>query len=426
LQQSKQQLAMSKRWRNLLLTLSAGSVIFAGCKPGSMSHDNPIPESYHPSVVLSSDNQVVYAIDPATGKKNWEYSLPQITTSPAVEFAPSPLIYHDMVYMASVNSDTIYKLNAKTGILIAKLVTNPYYNFTMQSTPIADGALLYLATTNGTVYAIDTGTGLVKWQFSCPTDLTPYIASPVIYKNNIFVASTGGHVYCIDKVNGPDATTGYPIWDYPGWGLIDTAIFVSSPTISYPYLYVGSTLDSNMYCMYVDPWPDPVTPVTPTSGIQHWRFKTLGSIKSSPTSYAGMCIFGCNDFYVYAVDSQTGLMDWKFRTSSQVNSSPIIDNQVVYIGSYDYNLYALNIINGGMKWKFATKGLIKSSPLPYKGNIYVGSYDGYIYEVDSATGVQKWNFKINGNIQCSPAIDDYSGTQINSGISGYNTRGTNN
>ncbi len=418
---------MSNFRRNILLTLTAASLIFAGCRR-NFSHDNPIPDSYYPSIVLSSDNRVVYAIDPGTGKKNWEYSLPVSIVPTPVEFAPSPLIYNDRVYMASVNSDTIYKLNAKTGALVAKLVTNPYFNFTMQSTPIADGNLLYLATTNGTIYAIDTGTGAVKWQFSSPTDLTPYIASPVIYKKNIFVASTGGHVYCIDKVNGPDAITGYPIWDYPGWGLTDTASFISSPAISYPYLYVGSAIDSNMYCMYVDPWPDPVTPVVPTSGILHWKYKTLGNIKSSPSAYAGICIFGSNDFNVYAVDSQLGILRWNhpFRTNSQINSTPFVNNGIIYIGSYDYNLYAINIIDGSKKWNFATKGLIKSSPLPYKGNIYVGSYDGSMYVVDSAFGVQKWYFKINGNIQCSPAIDDYSGIQINSGISGYNTGGNNN
>jgi outer membrane protein assembly factor BamB len=415
---------MLYRWRNLFVMLVAAVLFVAGCKK-QFSSDNPLPTSYYPSIILSSDNKVVYAVDPGTGKKNWEFSMPVGLTNPSIYFAPSPLVYNNMVYMGAYNSDTIYKINGKTGALVKKMIIYPYAYFTLQSTPIADGKLLYISTTNDTLYAIDTGTGNVAWKFASSWDQTPFVASPVIYQNNIYVASTGGHVYCIDKLNGPDATTGLPIWDYPGYDSVATGSFVSSPTISAPYLYVGSKNDSNMYCIYLNPAPPP-TPVDPTPGQLRWRFKTLGNITSSPTSYAGICLFGCSDFRLYCVDTQTGTAKWTFATSSQISSSPIISNQVVYVGSYDYNLYAVNLINGKKKWNFATKGLIKSSPLPYNGSVYVGSYDGYLYSVDSAFGTLKWSFKINGNIECSPAIDDYSNKQYNSGISGYNTSGNNN
>jgi len=411
-------------------------IFFAACKK-NFSSDNPLSTAYYPNIVLGSDNFVLYSVDPNTGKKNWEYSMPSATFNVLPNWKilkPSPLIYNDMVYQAAVNSDTIYKLNAKTGALVAKMtlpghstVSAPNHFFTVMGTPMADGKLIYLATTNDTLYAIDTGTANVVWKFGCP-DGSPIVASPVIYNSNVYIASQGlngnAHVYCLDKVNGPDMV-GNPIWDYPGLGVLNTtATFNSSPSISYPYLYVGGYIDSNMYCISLN--PPVVAGVVPTAGVLRWTFKALGNILSSPTAYAGMCIFGCNDFNVYCVDSMTGLAKWKFHTNSQVNSSPIISNQVVYIGSYDYNLYAINIINGSKKWSFATKGLIKSSPVPYGGNVYVGSYDGYLYAVDSAFGVLKWNYKIDGNIQCSPAIDDYTGIQYNSGISGYNTSSNNN
>lgn len=428
MQQRKKILAMVHPWKKILLSLSAAAFLFTACKK-NMSNDNPLPTSYYPSIIMGSDNFVLYALNPGTGAKNWEYSMPTDTFNVPVGwryFKPSPLIYNNMVYQVSVSSDTIYKLNAKTGALVKKMVlpghtSVPYPGkfFTCMATPMADAGIIYLATTNDTIYAIDTGTATIKWKYGAESSL---LASPVIYNGKVYIATSAGHVICLDKNIGPDAT-GYPVWDWPGKGAVTpTVSFISSPAISDPYLYVGGAKDSNMYCIYLKG----TNHVTPDTGILRWTYKTLGNINSSPTAYAGMCIFGCNDFYVYCVDSQTAGTNWKFWAGSQVNSSPIISNQVVYIGSYDYNLYALNIINGLQKWRFSTKGLIKSSPLPYNGNVYVGSYDGYLYAVDSAFGVLKWSFKINGNIECSPAIDDYTGMQYNSGISGFNTSGNNN
>lgn len=435
----KQLLTMLHHYKKVLFALSLIALTVGACKK-NISSDAPLPNSYYPSVIIGSDNFVLYGIDPHTGSRNWEFSMPADTFAVASNFKhfkPSPLVYNDMVYQVAVNSDTIYKLNGFTGKLVKKMVlpghsavSLPGHFFTCMATPIADGNLIYLATSNDTLYAIDTGTGAIKWKFGNLTnDHSGFVASPVIYNGKIYVASQGlvgsnnAHVYCLDKTTGPDAS-GFPIWDWPGLGVTSTALFISSPTISYPHLYIGGASDSNMYSINLN--PPVVAGVTPTVGLLHWTFKTNGNIMSSPTSYAGMCIFGCNDFNLYCVDTQTGAQRWKFPTGSQINSSPIISNQVVYVGSYDYYLYAVNIISGMQKWRFKTKGLIKSSPLPYNGSVYVGSYDGYLYAVDSAQGTLKWNYKINGYIQSSPAIDDYSGIQYNSAVSGYNTHGTNN
>ena len=418
-----------------------------------MSSDTALPTNYYPSIIINNDNQVIYAFDPATGNKNWEYGLYTPTNylllNPAVAivFTPSPLLYNESVYMAYVQrdpnqTDTVFKINARTGALIKKIVPDKNDHFNIQATPVADGNLLYIAGAglagNNKIYAVDTGTYLTRWEFAADG---PIISSPTLYGTNLYFATTKGTVYCIDKTLGP---TGAANWTYQPERQGDTAFFknpanptvlaalrgnttttasfYSSPAVAPPYLYIGSVADSNMYCIYLN-----TTPTGNATGIERWRYKTNGPVYSSPAAFAGTCIFGSGDFHIYCLDTTINpLMDayipqarWIDSAHSSVYSSPYIYNQIVYIGSHDYNLYALNIINGGVKWKFASNGLIKSSPIGYNGDIYIGSYDKYLYAIDTATGKIKWSKNTNAQIEDSPVIDDLTGNSYNSGISGY-------
>ncbi len=413
---------MPKIWKNILLSLTGASLFFTACKQES-SDDKPLPISYSPTVIINSDNNIIYALNPITGLKAWEQSLPNISPVLGAMYAPSPLVYHNRLYIVRANSDTIYKLNPSNGAILKKFTLPATGGFAYQATPIADGNLIYLAHMNGTLYAIDTGTFDIKWKYSSASP-APLSSSPTINGNYIYQATMGGHVYCIHKTIGPDPTTGEIEWDYPGAGVPSTASFTSSPAVGAPYLFVGSSTDSSMYCIYLMP---PVVSPPTHIGILRWTYKTSGNIYSSPAAVAGRCIFGSTDHYIYCLDtfinptiSLSPNYIWRTRTNSQVYSSPVVSNQTVYIGSNDYNLYALTMITGGIQWKFTSGGLIKSSPLVYDGVIYIGSYDKYLYAVDATLGTMKWSQNINGNIQCSPVIDDLSGTnQHNSQISGF-------
>ncbi len=431
---------MPQRWRSIALSLLSASLFFTACKKQS-STDTPLPTNYYPSVIINSDNQVVYAFDPSTGNKNWEYGMYNpsgyATMNPLVGiiFTPSPVLYNGMVYASYVQrnsgaTDTIFKLNSKTGALVAKILPNKGEAFNIQATPVADGGLLYVAADNGHVFAIDTGTYVTKWEFTANS--SPIISSPTIYNGNLYFATVGGTIYCIDQNLGPAGTAN---WSYTPQRLADStggpvASFYSSPAIAPPYLYLGSITDSNMYCIRLALYPGEVTGslALPTPYfIERWRYKAQGGIYSSPAAYAGTCIFGGTDFHIYCLDTTIDprhgitvpVRRWIDSAHSSVWSSPYVVNQVVYVGSHDYNLYALNIINGGIKWTFASKGLIKSSPICYNGVLYVGSYDKSLYAIDTATGTMKWSKNTNGLIEDSPVIDDLSGNSYNSGISGY-------
>ncbi len=409
-----------------LLTILVASFLLPSCSK-TYSSDAPLPISYSPSVIASSDNQVWYAFDPVSGKKHWEFSTPIRPIFIPRDFSPSAVLYYNSIYIVTTTSDTIYKIDSKTGVLIKKLLIHDANGnvpgFTVTATPIVDGNLLYVATLNNMVYAVDTGTALISWSFTADA---PIESSPTIYNGQVYIATTGGRVYAIDKTNGPGAGN-IPTWEYPGADIaVSPAKFVSSPAIYPPYLYVGSISDSNMYCIFLNP-PSPTT--TSSGGIldgqMRWTFKTQGGIYSSPATIAGKVIFGSNDFKVYCLDTSLigGISSprvyWKDSTNSQVWSSPIVYNQIVYIAGHDYKLYAIDFQKGKLKWEFHSNGLIKSSPVAYGSNIYIGSYDKNLYAVDTAHGTLKWTQNINGNIESSPIIDDLTGANFHKG---YNSQ----
>lgn len=398
---------MPSRWSHLLLSLAASALLFASCKK-EYSPDTVLPIEYSPSIVVGSNNQVLYGINPQTGEKNWELGL-------SFPVKASPILYKGSIYLVSSYRDSVLKINAKTGEVTKKFAYGGGVGTV--STPIADANLLYIGSSNGTLYAIDTGTGIAKWSYATTG---PIESSPTIFNGNIYIANTLGSVYRLEKTLGTTAGSGpaTPTWTRT----IPLAKFVSSPAVAAPYLYVGSLSDSTMYCIFLD---DPLG--HDTSEIR-WRFKALGGIRSSPAAYGGTCIFGANDFRLYCLDTTIDIPNgvttpearWIDSMHSEVTSSPYASNQLVYVGCKDYRLYALKIINGAVKWSFSSNGIITSSPVVYNGTVYVGSYDKNLYALDTTRGTLKWKYNVNGQIDCSPVLDDFSKlTGYNSQISGY-------
>jgi len=389
---------MFKSLSKIVVSACVAAAMLTSCSKKYSPDTVPTP-TYNPSIVISSDNGVLYGLDPSNGAKNWELALP------GPIFA-SPMVYNDIVYVG-VNGlvgawDTLYKINGKTGALIKKMTIPTNFSYSIKATPLADGKSILLATTNDSLYSIDTGTAAVNWRFG--ESAGSFVASPTVSGGKVYVASTSGNVYCLNDADGSQ------VWQYttPSTG----ASFYSSPAIGDSFLFVGCT-DSSMYCLYLTSFG------TVTAGTLKWTYKTNGPVTSSPAAYYGNCVFGSNDFKVYCIDVMSGNKKWSFNTTSNINySSPYVHDQVAYIGSNDYNLYALNMIDGSQKWKFTSNGLIASSPLLYNGMVYIGSFDANFYAVDSATGTLKWSHNVGGQIECSPAVDNFTGTQINSQISG--------
>ncbi len=97
----------------------------------------------------------VYAIDASTGRKKWDYP-----TSKSWAVA-TPAVRDGLVYVGTSDSSRFMALDAKTGRLRFTFDAKGY----MFSSAALAGDLAYVGDHNGKLYAIDTKSGKLAWEF---------------------------------------------------------------------------------------------------------------------------------------------------------------------------------------------------------------------------------------------------------------------
>lgn len=357
---------------------------FASCKK-EFSDDTPLTATQTASVYISAKNGVVYALDPKTGDKRWEFDAGAPVSS-------TPFLLNNNLFVCSEDG-YLHKVNPLTGGEIRRYNVSAGSGLKLVTSPVGEGNLVYIGTPDNNMVCIDVKDDIVRWK---STVGGPVRSSATFSDTNVVFGCDDGNLYAMSKRYGN--TT----WTFPSPG---SRPLSSSPTVRRNQIYVGSE-DGYMYA------------VRASNGSLRWSYATGGPIESSPISYGGNVIFGSYDKNVYCIDSGSGLPRWIFPTGDRITSSPYAYDQVIYVGSYDYNLYAIHIITGAQKWRVRTGALIKSSPVASNGTVYFCSYDKAIYAADTAVGVMKWKRNIDGIVDSSPVLADSANGGIYPAISG--------
>ena len=167
----------------------------------------------------------VYAVDAATGKKNWDYSTSQSWVN------GTPAVRDGVVYVGTSDTHRFHALDAKTGRL--------FYAFDAHALIFGSAALAgdlaYVGAFNGKLYALDTKSGKLAWQFETESS-----------KNNVLkVLRPDGSVD--NATYGPffhnflDMTVGL-------YKMFSVGAIASSPVVDRGTIYFGSA-DGNVYAI---------------------------------------------------------------------------------------------------------------------------------------------------------------------------------
>ena len=307
----------------------------------------------------------------------------------------SPAVAGGVVYLASLDGH-LHAVDQETGREKWKFKSR----MPIASSPAVDGATLYFVSSTGALAALDVETGKPKWVFGAeyerkfeaknlhgypsPAQTIPdawdiFTSSPAVVKGKVYFGSGEGNVYAVDSL------TGVLQWKFPTGDVVH-----ASPAVSGNTVYIGSW-DSRLYALDAD------------TGQQKWSFKAgedpavhnQVGFQSSPAVADGTVYVGCRDAHVYALDAATGRKKWDYPTSkSWVVGTPAVRDGTVYVGTSDSARFmALDAKTGRLRFNFDTKAYLFSSAALSGGLAYVGNHNGKLYAIDAKTGRLAWEFQ---------------------------------
>ena len=369
------------------------------------------------TIYFGSDDGNIYAVEAATGRQLWK----RITKGPVPS---TPAVSAGRVYVTSYDGH-LYALDAKTGAVRWKFATEGERRFEARnlhgwtpakqtffdpfdvylSSPVVVGSSVFFGSGDGHLYAVDAGTGALRWKFATGDVVH---SSPAYANGVLYFGSWDSYFYAVDAATGKEKWRFHAGEDPVAHNQVG---FQGSAAVVNGVVYVGCR-DSNVYAL------DAAT------GEEKWRFNNAGSwVISSPAVADGKVIFATSDSALFhMVDAATGKPIAKQQSKAYMFGSPVVAGRVVLQPVLNGSLEARDLADGALLWEFRTDaakanrgwaltsegrlnmpllfrsasgmdgilgldrqltaGGMLSSPLVADGVIYVGSTDGNLYALE--------------------------------------------
>jgi len=256
----------------------------------------------------------------------------------------------------------------------------------IRGAPTVSDREVYVGSSDGCVYAIDKIRGAVNWKFDTGA---PIAGAPTIAGNKLIVTGRSRLVYALDRANG------HVLWSFAMQPDLPTPTewnFYTAPAVVDAEQVLVPSGDGFLYALNLE------------NGALRWKFRTDDSLRAAPLVADGTIYQPSGDDYVYAL-SRDGKLRWKFATEglkydlsagfirSDIFSRPSLQGRTLVFASRDANVYAVDIDTHRLKWKFAYDTTWAMSSTVDVDTVYVGwSINNKISALDLQTGKLKWDF----------------------------------
>lgn len=273
--------------------------------------------------------------------------------------------------------------------------------------PSTDGKQVYFSSSMG-VGAVQASDGVEVWNFPHEHCDGPTLA--LADKLLVYVAGSDGILYALNSNTGDvqwesEFVSDAPA-DPPGFSG-EQARFDNTKARPTALASDGETIYLSVFdqCRIVA--------INASDGKRRWSFQSNGWVHGSAVATAQHVYFGSQDKHFYCLDKTTGEKVWSYETKSRVESGGAVDDDSVYFGSCDGHLYCLAQSSGEVRWKFAAdRWKDRSTPI-YSVPILAGKHavfaagEGQAYAVDRQTGQLAWKSRPaeDAELFCSPATD---------------------
>ncbi|WP_461480773.1 outer membrane protein assembly factor BamB [Porticoccus sp.] len=258
--------------------------------------------------------------------------------------------------------------------------------------PAMEAGVIYVADSQGTVAAVDAGTGERKWK----VELDKTIGGAVgVGSNTVLVGSTEGDVFALEADSGEQR-----------WHVYVTSEVLAAPGVSADVAIVQSQ-DGRVVGLNL------------ADGSQRWQFKAdvpVLSLRgtSPPVVTEDLCILSFANGKVHALSPSTGAQVWENRVATpqgrtelermvDLDGRPVLVGDVLYAASYQGRIGALATASGRGIWY---QDASTSQDLAYGlEQVYLVQKNDTVKALRASSGQQIWqNDQLTYRKLGSPAV----------------------
>ncbi|AOT02554.1 outer membrane protein assembly factor BamB family protein [Arthrobacter sp. U41] len=322
----------------------------------------------------------------------------------------SPVIVDGVIYAGTrdENGDGNSEVHAVEQSTGKKLWSYKVPSSVHGSIAVAEGTV-YVPTLRGTLFAVDTATGQLKWQHD--PEPAPAGFNQRTYGYYGVTVADGKVLYPYQTRHGEaktglllalDTKTGQRVW---ASAMSGSTMSDGTPAVADGRVYVGSQT------------ADRVLAYDLKTGARLWQSGAeLGGWQDGiPAAANGKVFIGSNNGII-ARDGATGATLWTYRSPnpSLINggatpAAPTIRGNVVYMGFPSGEVAALDATTGSVLWTKLLpgnldRGGVHTSPAVSGDSLFVGSNNGSFYSLDANTGQVTWEYGIGAWVSAGPAV----------------------
>jgi outer membrane protein assembly factor BamB len=271
-----------------------------------------------------------------------------------------------------------------TGVAVAKLPDQLAERWAfkckdvVEAAPAVVGGVVYVASTDKHLYALELITGKEKWRVK----LGPMKASPGVANGRVYVGDSEGRVHCVE------AATGRELWTFEAGGEITAGANFHGGNI-----LIGSH-DSTLYCLTPD-------------GKKAWEYKIDGPVNGAAAVAGGRTFVAGCDSIMHTVDAATGKPLGQVDLGGQAGATAALVGDIAYVGTMGNQVVAVDVKAGKQAWVFEAKRRQQpfyASTAATASLVIAGSRDRKVYAIDRKTGKEAWNFVTEGSVDASPVV----------------------
>ncbi|OGT22256.1 MAG: outer membrane protein assembly factor BamB [Gammaproteobacteria bacterium RIFCSPHIGHO2_02_FULL_42_13] len=262
----------------------------------------------------------------------------------------------------------------------------------LRLTPVVSGQSVFVASSDGDLYSMDTQTGKTLWKTNVANSLT---SGPSVDDGKVFVATGEGGVAALNQ------STGEILWQTP----------VASEILSKPTSFKGTVLVKSI--------DGSLTALSASDGRQLWRFQqTVPSLilhaSGQPEVAGSTVIAGFANGKLGAFNFKSGKLLWLQSIADpqgstdvermvDIDVNPVVINGIVYVATYQGYIAALDLKTGRLIWRH-TISSYAGIAADYS-RLYLSDAKSYVWGFNNDDGVVAWRQKsLLGRKITEPAI----------------------